>query len=205
MGSARRQYDIWARVYDVVWRGYAERTLDALLDRVDLDAGERILDVGCGTGILEEKLLQDVPQRAITGVDASSNMLARARHKLGRVPNVSFVRADARELPFPDASFDVILTSSTLHYIEQPVAALREMRRVLRRSGRLFALDWSRDFPIMRLRDVVLQAVDPAHVRMYTSDELRRLFRDAELDILRLETFRSGTYGLVFAGASPAE
>lgn len=205
MTTASRQYDAWAHFYDIVWRRYADRTLDALLDRIDLNVGDRILDVGCGTGILEEKLLRQDRDRIIVGVDASSRMLEHAHEKAGSAPNASFERADACDLPFPDASFDVVVSASTLHYFDNPTAALREMRRVLRRNGRLFVLDWSCDFTIMRLRDAILRAIDPAHVRTYSSTELRRLFRDAGLDVLRFETFQSGTYGLAFAAASPTK
>lgn len=201
MTNAERQYDLWARVYDVVWRRYANRTINALLDRMELGTGTRILNVGCGTGILEQKLLRADGPHTIVGVDASSNMVKRAQAKVGNHPAVTIRRATASDLPFGDDSFDVVVTVSVLHYLKDPVACLREIRRVLRPTGRVFVVDWSCDYTIMRLRDAVLRALDPAHVRTYTSREVRDLFQEAGLAIQRLDTFRSGTYGLFFAAA----
>lgn len=200
--DAERQYDLWARVYDVAWRRYANRTIDALLDRAELGEGRiRILDVGCGTGILEEKLLETGRPYTIVGVDASSNMVKRARAKVGGHPNVSIRHAAASDLPFDAGSFDAVVSASVLHYLKEPVAGLREMRRVLRPGGKAFVVDWSRDFATMRLREAVLKILDPAHGRTYAGDEVRALLQEAGLTVLHLETFRSGTYGLFFAAA----
>lgn len=202
MSSAGRQYDAWAYVYDLVWRRYSERTVNELLTRAEF-VGTRVLDVGCGTGILEEKLVQRHPEWTIVGIDASSRMIQRARAK--RVSsNLSFVQASADELPFPDAAFDTVLSASALHYLEHPVASLREMRRVLIPGGRLNVLDWSLDFKLMRLREAVLRRIDPAHHRAYTGKQVRGLFHEAGLTIQGLDTFRSSTYGLFIVRATPA-
>ena len=115
---------------------YSRKRLDAWLDRLvpAATAGSRLLDVGCGTGhhLARYRRLGF----EVVGVDGSAEMLAHAR---AANPGVSLQRADVQNLPFPDASFDVVLSIEVLRYLPEPVLALREMARVLRPGGILVA------------------------------------------------------------------
>lgn len=84
-----------------------------------------ILDVGCGDGILPRKF---IGYCGYTGVDLSETMIRRAKHKCFRV-------ADATHLPFEDNSFDAVVSIDALEHMSDPLAALREMRRVMRTGG----------------------------------------------------------------------
>ncbi len=190
-------YDRLAGVYDRVWSRYVERTLDELLARVPLRPGLRVLDVGCGTGALEYRLLLQCPDLEIVGVDVSSGMLAKARAKFPDAPNVTFVRARAERLPLPDASFELILSSSALHYFSDPAEALREMRRVGVSGGRVAILDWCRESARMRLVDRVLRTADPAYVRAYARDELLEMASRAGLSAKSIERFRVRAYDMM--------
>ena len=132
-----------------------------------------MLNVGCGTGGFEARVLAGRPEQSLTGVDLSEKMLAAAREKTHRAPNARFVQADAHDLPFADASFDAVVSASTLHYLAAPAATLGEMRRVVRPGGRVAVLDWCRDFRAMRWMDALLRRVDPAHRCVFTTAELR--------------------------------
>jgi ubiquinone/menaquinone biosynthesis C-methylase UbiE len=122
-------------------RAFRERQLD-LARIVD---GESVLDVGCGTGTLAIAAARRVGETgAVTGVDPSAELLARARKKARRAGvSVMLETAGGESLPFPDASFDVVLSSLVFHHL--PHAALRssalEARRVLKPGGRLFVVD----------------------------------------------------------------
>ena len=117
------------------------RITDALEERVILDlAGSvnslRVLDVGCGDGMLLTALAR---KGALgTGVDASSTMLAagRARAKAAGL-DIAFVEDDARALPFPDATFDLATAVTVLCFVPDAQRAVREITRVLRPGGRL--------------------------------------------------------------------
>ncbi len=144
-----REYSDFAATYERRWRHYLtatfERTFAALAPR----PGERILDVGCGTGLALARLAEAQPDLHLAGVDLSAEMLARAR---GRLPqSVSLARGDARHLPFAAAQFDAVITSNALHYLDDPAQALDEMARVLAPGGRLIVTDWCRDFFVMVL------------------------------------------------------
>lgn len=105
-----------------------------------------MLDVGCGTGslaILAKTHVGDAGQ--VHGIDASAEMIAIAKAKAQKQhADVAFEDARAQELPFPDATFDVVLCTVMLHHVRRATRedAVREMRRVLRSGGRLLVVDF---------------------------------------------------------------
>ena len=123
-------------------RGFRER----LLQLARLGIGECVLDVGCGTGTLAIAAKQRVgPSGAVFGVDASPEMLTKAKKKAkkGGV-QISFQHAIAEALPFPDAQFDAVLSTVMLHHLPQKarLEAVNEIRRVLKLSGRVLVVDF---------------------------------------------------------------
>jgi ArsR family transcriptional regulator len=101
----------------------------------------RLLDIGCGTGGVLERLAPRIDEGL--GIDASREMLALARSRLTErgLSHISVRQADMYRLPLPDAGFDAVTLHMVLHYAEDPAAALAEAARVLRPGGRLLILD----------------------------------------------------------------
>ncbi|MGE5457671.1 MAG: class I SAM-dependent methyltransferase [Methanococcaceae archaeon] len=98
----------------------------------------KVLEVGVGTG----RNLKYYPAGClVTGIDKSEGMLEKAREKATDMKNVTILLMDAEHLEFPDNSFDYVVTTFVLCTIPDPVKALREMRRVLKPSGELIALE----------------------------------------------------------------
>lgn len=120
---------------------------ERILRLARLQPGEAVLDVGCGTGSLAIAAKRQAGAAGkVHGIDASPEMLARAAKKARRAGmNVAFTQAPAQALPFPDASFDVVLTTVMLHHLPRPGRAqcAREMRRVLKPGGRVLAVDFA--------------------------------------------------------------
>ncbi|PPK95913.1 methyltransferase family protein [Kineococcus xinjiangensis] len=108
-----------------------------------LRPGTTLLDVGCGAGSITADLAALVAPGAVVGVDTSAEALDAARAHCARrgVEGVTFTAADATALPFPDDSFDVVHAHQVLQHLPDPVAALREMRRVCRPGGYVAARD----------------------------------------------------------------
>lgn len=100
-----------------------------------LRPGMRILDFGCGPGSISQGLAEYItPGGSVTGIDTSPDVIATARANRSNSA-VTFLAASVYELPFPDASFDVVYGHQVLQHLAEPVTALRELRRVLRPCG----------------------------------------------------------------------
>ena len=110
-----------------------------LADAAELQSGDRILDVACGTGIVSRHAAGRVgPGGAVTGVDLNPSMLAVAREAAASVePAIDFEQASADALPFADASFDTVICQQGLQFFADRPAALAELARVIRPGGRL--------------------------------------------------------------------
>lgn len=109
-----------------------------LIHRAALRRDERVLDVACGTGVVARLASQQVgPSGTVAGVDVNPGMLAVARTAALPDHPVEWHEASAEEMPFPDASFDVVLCQMGLQFMPDKHAALREMWRVLSGGGRL--------------------------------------------------------------------
>ncbi|GAC1422622.1 MAG: class I SAM-dependent methyltransferase [Ktedonobacteraceae bacterium] len=133
MGSAQAQSQVWG-VQARNWADLMEKMslpiYHVVLDKTNVGRGTHLLDVGCGTGMavqLAAKLGADV-----TGLDASETELVIARE---RVPNGDFRIGEIEELPYADASFDVVAGFNSLQFAEDPLHALREARRVAKPGG----------------------------------------------------------------------
>lgn len=103
----------------------------------ELRAGASLLDVGCGPGTVTADLAALVAPGEVVGLDAAPGVLdeARARAAERRLTNARYVAGDVYALPFEDAAFDVVHAHQVLQHLTDPVAALREMRRVARPGG----------------------------------------------------------------------
>ncbi|MEU4209480.1 class I SAM-dependent methyltransferase [Streptomyces sp. NPDC026206] len=137
--------------HESVLRSHGRRTAadSAAYLLPELRPQHRILDIGCGPGSITADLAALVPRGEVTGLDAAAGILEQARAAVRErgLDNVRFATGDVRALDFPDGSFDVVHAHQVLQYLDDPVAALREMRRVCRPGG------------VVAVRDVVYTAM----------------------------------------------
>jgi len=116
---------------------------DLLIERAKPAVGERIVDVGCGSGAVSIALAQKVsPGGHVMGIDISGPMLARARQTVPAGLPVEFVLADATVYPFAPASFDLLASRFGVMFFAEPVRSFANLRRGLKPSGRLAFACW---------------------------------------------------------------
>jgi ubiquinone/menaquinone biosynthesis C-methylase UbiE len=167
--------DLFLPLYDPLNRLLGtDRARQTLIDQATLAPGQRILDVGCGTGTLAVQILRAVPGIEVTGLDPDPKALARARRKAERAGVAArFDQGFADRLPYPDASFDRVFSSMMFHHVEtdEKESMLREVRRVLAPAGSFHLMDVAGGDEAPRLLARLLHA----HARLKDSSGRRIL------------------------------
>ena len=133
-------YDKLAKVYDFTFGPTLHPGRLQAIERMDIQSGERVLEVGVGTGIN----LSLYPKNcSVVGIDFSGPMLEIARERAARkdVRNVRLLQMDAADLKFADNSFDIVYAPYVISVVPDPVKVAHEMRRVCRPGGRIIVLN----------------------------------------------------------------
>ncbi len=153
--SDSSNFDARVRIYEL-FDVSPERWMRWLFPRLGLREGERVLEIGCGTGNVWRENAERLPAGvSLTLTDLSPGMLEQARARLAELePQPDFRLADAQSLPFADASFDAALSSHMLYHVPDRAKALAELRRVLCPGGRLLVatFPWTH---LLELRELV--------------------------------------------------
>ena len=173
---------------------------DLLIDRAKVKAGERVLDVGCGSGATTFAFAKAVgPKGHVTGVDISGPMLSRAREVTPSGAPVEFILADATVHPFAPDSFDLLASRFGVMFFADPALSFSNMHRAMRRSGRLAFACWRepRENPLFM---VPLQAVyqhvpkmppvgpeDPGPFAFASEERVKRILKAAGFSDVALE------------------
>jgi SAM-dependent methyltransferase len=180
-----------AEAYEWIMGRWSRRLAPLLIRFGGLTDGDRVLDVGCGTGSLSFALPDFANVAAITGVDLTQGYVEFARTR-NTDPRISFQQADACKLPFEDKSFDRAFSMLVLQFIPDSVRAVTEMRRVVRPGGMVTAAVWDEygGLPHYRMLVDVAATLDPSVERrlflpLTASDEMANLWR--ELGMLDVE------------------
>lgn len=142
------RYDLEEWVHDFFSRGKAFRAFrERTIQLAAFQPGEAVLDVGCGTGTLALEVAVRVGQAGhVAGIDPSPQQLVRARNKAARRGLIlDFQPGVIEQLPFPDQTFDVVLSSLMMHHLPAPVKrqGLAQIARVLKSGGRLIIADFT--------------------------------------------------------------
>lgn len=167
------------------------------LKKVVKPVAGNVLDIGCHGGTFTQVILGKINSRNIYGIDVSHQAIDYIKKK---IPYGNFQVARAEKLPFKDDYFDAIFCLEVLEHVDDPVSAVREIKRVLKKGGygvilipsdsNLFKIVWflwTLYYPVWR----------HAHVQSFTGDKLDELIKDIGFKILKSKTFNFGMLKLV--------
>jgi SAM-dependent methyltransferase len=132
-------FNVAADAYDRFMGQYSSQLSAQLADLAGIEAGQRVIDVGCGPGALTAELARQLGANAVAAVDPSEQFVEAV---CTRHPGVDVQLASAEDLPFADDEFDAALAQLVVHFMADPVAGLAEMRRVTRPGGVVAASVW---------------------------------------------------------------
>src|SRR5438270_8875389 len=164
--------------------------LERIVEMAEAHPGDTVLDVGCGPGLLVCAFARVV--RHATGIDLTPAMLEQARQLQDQrgLTNVTWHEGDVLPLPFANESFSIVSARFAFHHFVDPLAVLQEMRRVLKRAGRIVVADSAPAASKADAFNAMERLRDPSHVRALPIEEHCRLFAEAELAQPRVETYR---------------
>jgi ubiquinone/menaquinone biosynthesis C-methylase UbiE len=171
-----------AGAYEQMMGRWSRRLAPLLVEFAGVADGERVLDVGCGTGSLTFALPKAANLAAVTGIDYSETYLDAARAE-NEDPRIAFRQGDACALPFADGAFDRALALLVLQFIPEPELAVAEMRRVVRPGGTVAAAVWDHfgGFVMPRMFWDTAAVLDPAADRARAENYMRPVTRPNEL------------------------
>lgn len=147
--NAGRGYDLSALLFDTLWfRGQWRELRRRTITLARIQAGERVLDVGCGTGTLALEVARRVGNaRLIAGIDPGTQQIANAKAKASRRHEpIDFQVGVIEQIPFPDQTFDAVFSTLMMHHLPASLKrqGLAEIARVLKPGGRLIIADFTR-------------------------------------------------------------
>jgi ubiquinone/menaquinone biosynthesis C-methylase UbiE len=173
-----RHYELFT---EVLFLGQRRRSMAKLVELVGIRSGDRVLDIGCGTGYLTRLAAAAAPDGEVVGVDPSPPVLDYARQAT-KAAHCSYRVGAAQDLDLPDDSFDVVLTNFAVHHIPADLraTAFERMRRVLRPGGRLMVGEFR---PPRGLAGHLLGVLVPPMMEHNVVDELPPAIRTAGFEI----------------------
>jgi len=179
-------YDKLAKVYDLIFGPTLHPGRLQAIKRMDIQPGERVLEVGVGTGINASLYPHDC---SVVGIDLSSSMLEKARERVWRkgLRNIRLQEMDAAHMSFADDTFDVVYAPYLISVVPDPVGVAREMRRVCKPGGRIIILNHFRS--PNKLVASIERAISPftVHIGFKSDLDLPAFLAQAELEPISIE------------------
>jgi phosphatidylethanolamine/phosphatidyl-N-methylethanolamine N-methyltransferase len=181
-----RVYEKLSKVYDLIFGPTLHAGRLVAIERMSIQPGDRILEVGVGTGINTSLYPRNC---FVTGVDLSRSMLERARERVARegLRNVRLLEMDAQSLTFADDSFDIVYAPYLVSVVPDPVQVACEMRRVCRPGGKIIILNHFRSANLVLSR--LERAISPftVHVGFKSDLDLPAFLAQAGLEPISIE------------------
>lgn len=185
--TVRTEYGALAHSYERRWRRYLEASIAHTLAALEPNGRECILDAGCGTGLLLQRIAECASGARLIGIDLTLAMLRQA----GSAKS-DLVLGDVCHLPFAGASLDAVVMASVLQYLFGLDAALAETARVLRPGGRLVITSWDGNSRRVQMLARWLRWRDHADVHLHSLSDVIAACRDHGLRVRQDQRYSAG-------------
>jgi ubiquinone/menaquinone biosynthesis C-methylase UbiE len=178
------KWDKWAETID--GKGfkyeYLRKAQNSLISILDIKENVQVLDIGCGTGrALGEVAKLTDGKGVFYGVDLSTKMIENAKEHFKNNDNFHFIKSSSESVPLENDLFDIIISTNSFHHYLHPEKAMKEIHRLLKPGGKIYILDPTADLLIVKIANKIIKLFEPGHVKLYSTDEFRRLILDAGL------------------------
>jgi ubiquinone/menaquinone biosynthesis C-methylase UbiE len=177
-----RKWSLRAATYDDKRYSYFRFLQKELISLAKIKPPINFLDLGCGTGWAVCYVAKMTNGRGnFVGIDIAKWMIEQSRSNANGLPNVNFYEASSDHLPLESNYFDTVICTNSFHHYSRPEAALSEVNRVLKPSGRIYILDVTADDLFIRWIDNKVGAKEKEHVKFYGSSEYDAMFNNVGL------------------------
>jgi ubiquinone/menaquinone biosynthesis C-methylase UbiE len=179
-----KKWNKWAEYADGNGRifEYLRRAQKEVLSLIEFKENINFLDIGCGTGwALGQAALSVENSSTFYGVDMSPRMIEKATDNFKDKKNFHFIQSNAESIPLEDNLFDIIICTNSFHHYLHPAKAMEEIYRLLKESGKIYILDPTADFWLVKVIDILIRILEPQHVKIYSSNEFKELMLRAGL------------------------
>ena len=178
------KWDKWAETADGKgWKyDYLRSAQLNVISMLEVRENMNFLDIGCGTGwgIGQAARLIDF-KGSFYGIDLSQKMIEKAQENFKDYANFHFIKANSESIPLDDNFFDIVICTNSFHHYVHPDKAMKEIFRLLKHGGRIYILDPAADFWIIKVVDKIIKLFEPGHVKIYSSEEFKKLMSEAGL------------------------
>lgn len=174
--KSKNSFNKQAEKYDTSdYSKYPRECYPFVLNAINNIHFNKVLDLGCGTGVILKEISSINSDVELFGLDLSENMIAKATQRLGTTANLSV--GDAENLPYADNTFDLVCCVESFHHYPNPKKALSEINRVLKNGGLFLLCDtWTRS-PIRQILNFFIRFSSDGDVHIYSENEISKLLK----------------------------
>jgi ubiquinone/menaquinone biosynthesis C-methylase UbiE len=183
--ATKDSYSALAGKYDDRWQKYLSHTHDTVIEHLRISPNSTILDISCGTGLFQKKLIEkQVSFKNMVMNDLSRGMLEISQSRFSELERFSFTNQHAESLSFTDNSFDIILCLSSFHNYKDQKTVCSEIYRVLKPGGTIYILDWNNS-GFFKFINLLLDWSNPEIINTKSATEVVRLLKESSFNIAK--------------------
>ena len=191
--KSENSFNHQAEIYDTSnYSKYPRECYPFVLNAISQIRFHKVLDLGCGTGVILEEIGRKYSTAELFGLDLSENMIAQARQRLKSTVELSV--GDAENLPYADNSFDLVCCVESFHHYPDPAKALSEIKRVLKKDGIFLLCDTWAKSPLRQVLNIFIRFSNDGDVHIYSKNEVNKLLTGVGLNSISWELITNHAY-----------